>query len=185
MHKNIKNTRVTGLATVSVAGVALAGFVLTGCSTAAEELSVTDPWVRSEAGEMTAMFGEIENTTGSDLLIDSIDTDVAESVEMHEMIENENGSMVMQEIEGGFSIPAGETLALEPGGDHFMFIGLHDDLLAGETVTVTVHFEDGEPLTIEATVKDFPGGNEPYDDDGEGHGESEGHGEGHDDSGDH
>ncbi|WP_293695809.1 copper chaperone PCu(A)C [uncultured Agrococcus sp.] len=191
MQKNIKNTRINKLMAISVTGLALGGFALAGCSaTAEEELTVTDPWVRSEAGDMTAMFGEIENTTGSDLLIDSIETEVADTVEMHEMVEDDSGNMIMQEIEGGFTIPAGETLVLEPGGDHFMFMGLHDELLAGDTVTVTVHFDEGEPLTIEATVKDFPGGNEPYGDEHDEHGgdhDSDEHGDDHDhdDSGDH
>ena len=157
---------------------------LSACSTqSGEELSVTDPWVRSEAGDMTAMFGEITNNSGADLEIASIETDAAEVVEMHEMVDDGSGNTIMQESESGFVIPAGGSLVLEPGGDHFMFIGLNQELLAGETVTVTVHFVDGEPLTIDATVKDFTGGNEPYGDDSE-HGSDTEHGD-DSDHGDH
>ena len=145
--------------------LAAAALLLAGCSTAPAggEIEVTDPWVRAEAGEMTAMFGAISNGTGEDLLIESIQSEIADVVEMHEMIENEHGSMIMQEVAGGFTLPADGALTLEPGGDHFMFMGLHAPLEAGEVVTVTVIFEGGDELVIEATVKDFTGGNEPYD----------------------
>ena len=156
--------------------LAAAALALTGCASAesGDGLTVTDPWVRAEAGEMTAMFGEIVNDTGTDLHIASIETDVAETVEMHEMVMGDDGSMIMQEFEGGFTLPAGETFVLDPGGDHFMLIGLLDELKAGEVVTLTVNFDEGDPLVIEATVKDFEGGNEPYHEDGEGeHGDDE------------
>lgn len=150
---------------------------LAGCSAATDEdLQVIDPWVRSETGEMTAMFGAIQNNTGEELVIERVETDVAETVEMHEMVENESGTMVMQEKESGFVIPAGGALILEPGGEHFMLIGLEHELLAGEVVTVTVFFADGDPLAIEATVKDFTGGNEPYGEDSD-HGDHSDHGD--------
>lgn len=159
----------TTAAARAAATAAAAALALTGCSTAsADSIEVTDPWVRAEAGDMTAMFGELTNNTDEDLLIESIETDVASIVEMHEMVENDQGTMIMQEVPGGFTLPAGDSLVLEPGGDHFMFMGLGQELAAGEIVTVTVHFADGDDLVIEATVKDFTGGNEPY---GEDHGD--------------
>ena len=175
----------------AAAVTATAALALAGCSSApAEDLTVSDPWVRSEAGDMTAMFAEVQNGTDTDLEIDRIETEVADTVEVHEMVESNNGSMVMREVEGGVTIPAGQTLVLEPGGEHFMFIGLDRELLAGETVTVVVHFVTGEQLTIEATVKDFTGGNEPYDDDSElgddgdsDHGDSGNEGTGGEDAG--
>lgn len=153
----------------AVAALAAAALVLTGCASGQSdaEVSVTDPWVRAETGEMTAMFGEIVNGTDEDLHIASIETDVAETVEMHEMVMGDDGSMIMQEYEGGFTIPAGETLSLEPGGNHFMLIGISTELLAGETVTLTVQFDGGDSLVIEAPIKDFEGGNEPYHSDGD------------------
>lgn len=149
-----------------------AALALTGCASAAsgDGLTVTDPWVRAEAGEMTAMFGEIVNETGEVMHIASIETDVAATVEMHEMIMGDDGSMIMQEYEGGFTLPDDETFTLDPGGNHFMLIGLQHELKAGEVVTIIVNFDEGDPLVIEATVKDFEGGNEPYHED-EGHGD--------------
>lgn len=128
------------------------------------------------------MFGEIVNDSDSDMHIESIETDVAQTVEMHEMVMGDDGNMIMREYEGGFVLPAGETFMLEPGGNHFMLIGLETPLLAGETVTLTVHFDAGDPLVIEAAVKDFEGGNEPYHEDGDDeHGGEEHGGEEHGD----
>lgn len=168
----------------AAAVIAAGALALTGCSsTGSGSLEAVDPWVRAESGHMTAMFGELHNGTGDDLEIESIETDVATTVEMHEMVQDDSGNTIMQESKSGFVIEAGESLVLEPGGDHFMFIDLQHELLAGETVTVTVHFVGGETFAIEATVKEFTGGNEPYGDSDEG--EHGGDSESDDHGGDH
>ena len=63
---------------------------------------------------------------------------------MHTHIE-ENGMMVMHEVEGGLAIPAGQTVELKSGGLlHVMLIDLKQKLAGGEFPVVT--FEKAGPV---------------------------------------
>ena len=61
--------------------------------------------------------------------------------------------MTMQEVEG-IDVPAGETVALEPGGFHVMMIDLAEPLVAGETIELTLTFEFAGERTVMAEVRD-------------------------------
>lgn len=64
----------------------------------------------------------------------------AGDVQVHEMAVV-NDVMNMRELADGLAIPAGETVTLQPGGYHLMFMGLSEPLVEGESVTVTLEFE--------------------------------------------
>ncbi|WGX95480.1 copper chaperone PCu(A)C [Nocardioides sp. L-11A] len=135
--------------------------------TAADRLTVTDPWVKAAPDGMTAAFGTLANTGTTDLTVVSADTDLAASTELHETVENEDGSMAMRPKEGGFVIPAGGSLMLQPGGDHLMLMGLTGPAEPGTTLTLTLTLDDGSTTTMEATVKAFDGADEQYQNGGE------------------
>ena len=61
--------------------------------------------------------------------------------------------MRMRHVEDGFEIPAGGTHALERGADHVMFMGLTGGFADGETVTVTLTFENAGDITIDVPVQ--------------------------------
>lgn len=152
---------------------AATALALTGCATAtgaadhvdaptaAASVTVTDPWVKAADDGMTGGFGEFANAGEADVTVVSATTDAAERVELHETVE-EDGQMVMREIDGGFVVPAGGSLDLEPGGSHLMFMGLTGPLEPGSEVTVTLTFDDESTLEFDAAVKDFAGANESY-----------------------
>lgn len=152
-------------------------------TTAADEttLSITDPWVKAVDGGMTAMFGTLTNDGDEDVVVTGAETDAAGMVELHETVANDDGSMAMQEKEGGFTIPAGGEHELAPGGDHVMLMDVTRALKPGQTVTVTLSLEGGGTVDVEAPVKRFTGADENYQD-GE-HGDD--HGDHGDDHGDH
>lgn len=137
-------------------------------TTEAESLTMTDPWVKSAKKGMTAAFGTLVNNGDSDLTIVSAEaTDITGAMELHETVENEDGSMAMQPKEGGFVIPAGGEHELSPGGDHLMIMDLLKPVKPGETVTITLTFDDDSTTDIEATVKAFTGADEKYQNDGD------------------
>jgi copper(I)-binding protein len=78
--------------------------------------------------------------------------DVADVVEIHEIADN-NGVMEMRPLADGLEIPAGETVALEPGGYHIMLIGLKDDLTAGMTFDLILTFEHAGEVVVPVTVQ--------------------------------
>ena len=138
---------------------------LAGCaSTPAIEIS--DTWVKSSemsmVGGMTAVYGTITNNSNQDVVLVGGHTDVTERVEVHEMAMS-GGEMVMQQIEGGLVIPAGEKVTLEPGGNHMMLMDLSKAVIAGETISVTFDLEGADDVTIEGIMaKPAEGGDENY-----------------------
>lgn len=75
----------------------------------------------------------------------------ANLVQIHES-RIESGMMMMHELREGLPLPAGETVALQPGGNHLMLLGVKEPLVAGDTVTLTLTFEASRPLEVTATV---------------------------------
>lgn len=165
-----RTTRAAGVLAVLAAGM----LALAGCGTtdaapsdeavpAGESVTVTDAWVKAADSGMTAVFGMLENTGGDDVAVVSATTAAAGATELHETVTDSSGAATMREVEGGFTIGAGERRALEPGADHLMLMGLTGPLAAGEEISVLLEFSDGSTLEFTAPVKDFSGANEDYD----------------------
>ena len=127
---------------------------------AAAQTVVTDPWVRATvAGQKaTGLFVELKSPTAARLTGGS--SPVAATVEVHEM-RMDGGVMRMRAVDA-LPLPAGQAVALKPGGYHVMLMGLKDSVKPGDTVPVTLSIErDGgkvEALEIKAPARAKPGG---------------------------
>lgn len=128
----------------------------------ASSLSMTDPWVKSAKSGMTAAFGTLVNNGTSDITVVSATSDITSAMELHETVQNDDGTMAMQPRKGGFTISAGDQHQLEPGGDHLMIMDLNRALKPGEMVTIQLTLSDGSTTEIDATVKNFTGADEKY-----------------------
>ncbi len=144
--------------------VAAIALTLAACSsgssstTDANSLTVTDAWIKAIDSGMTATFGEVTNSSDHEITVVSAASPAAPMVELHEVVGD-----VMRPVDGGFVIPAGGTLTLEPGGFHIMFMGVQSPIAAGDEVKVTLTLGDGSTLSFTAVAKDFTGANESYD----------------------
>lgn len=98
-----------------------------------------------------AVFMTIANDGDEADRLVSVSSDVAMSVEVHEMAMN-GDVMEMKPLEGGLEVPAGGTVALEPGGYHVMMVGLMESLTPGMTFEVTLTFEHAGEVTVTSTV---------------------------------
>lgn len=164
--------------------VGAAAFVLAGCATstpeaapapaddhtAADHISIVDAWTKSADEGMSAAFGGLVNESDHDVTVISATSDAATMIELHETVASDAGDMVMQEVDGGFVIPAGETFELTPGGNHLMFMGLTEPLVAGNEVEIELTFDDESTYEFTTVVKDYSGANETYVE-GEEHGD--------------
>lgn len=135
----------------------LAALAVTTLSTAAfaqSSIAVNDAYARSSGKAATAgaAFMMIENTGDSDDQLVGVKSDVAARVELHTHKIDENGVAQMMQVEGGFSIPAGETHMLKRGGDHVMFMGLKQPFEQGAKIPVTLIFEQAGEVSIEIPV---------------------------------
>lgn len=118
------------------------------------DVMVKDPYARvSTASAMSgaAFMGLMNTGTEDDRLIEAR-SDVAERVELHTHLQDANGVMRMVEVKDGFVVPAGGMAMLARGGDHVMFMGLKRSLAHGDTVDVTLVFENAGEIAVTIPV---------------------------------
>lgn len=131
----------------------LATLVVSACGTSGE-LKVMDAWVRpATSGDNGAVYFIVSNATNTDYILLSASTDVASAAEVHMSMMDSNGvmSMQMQEV---MPIPAQQEVVFKPGGLHVMLIGLNLDLKVGDTISLTLNFENAENITIQVPIKE-------------------------------
>ena len=170
------NTRIT-FTVIVLASVML----FTACTSATSGITVKDAWARPTAAQMqatpteamginstmtstssmnamdtgpvSAVYLTISNSSNkSDKLI-KVSATIADVAEVHETKQMDNGMTGMQPVQGGLEIPANGTVALKPGGYHIMLMKLHQDLVAGQTFSMTLNFQSGQQMTLNVPVK--------------------------------
>lgn len=157
--------------------LALAAIVAAMPSFAAAHMIVDQGYARSSNPQAGAAFMSIENHSDIDDRVVAVSSDASVRVELHTHIEDTNGVMRMIEVEDGFPIAAGETIMLERGGAHVMFMGLNEAWENGDEITFTLEFEHADPVTVT-----FPVDNDRMPSHGAhgGHGHGQGHSHGTD-----
>ena len=93
----------------------------------------------------------ISNSGEEDDRLLQVQTDLAHGVELH-VTEMKNEVMTMRPVEG-IDIPAGGAAELKPGGYHVMLINLQPEIKPGEKYPLTLVFERGGALVVEAEVR--------------------------------
>jgi len=133
---------------------ATAGLMLAGSAWAQSAIEIVDPYIRTaRPGAPTgAAFMVLKNTGDQDDRLVSAASDIAARVELHTHIDLGDGVMKMTKIEDGIPVPAGGNHPLMRGGDHVMFMGLHDTLEQGQTVAVTLTFENAGDIVVDIPV---------------------------------
>lgn len=141
-------------------GALLGGAVMAS----AQALEVSDPWVRAmpPGHHSTAAYMELHNSSDEDVrVVRGQAPGTTERVELHTHI-HEDGVMRMREVEY-IEVPAGESVALEPGGLHVMLMELPAMPETDSEVEVILELDDGSEISVQAPVRDHRGG-------GHGHG---------------
>lgn len=116
-------------------------------------LELSHAWTRATPPRAKAGGGfvEIVNTGSEADRLVAASSDVAGKVELHEMAVTD-GVMKMRKLSDGIEIPAGETVALKPGGLHIMFIGLNQPFEKGTSVPVVLTFEKAGEVSVDLAV---------------------------------
>lgn len=180
-------SRILAAAALAASCLALPAF--------ADGVEVHDPYaVVSRPGAPSGgayMVIHNHGTTDDHLL--SASAPVAQMVQIHENIIDDDGIAHMRELADGIALPAGGEILLSRGGDHVMFMGITEPFEDGMIIPLTLHFEVAGDLLVEVPVDlsrlgdagdmhdhDHDHG---HDHDMDGHGDD--HGDGHDDAHDH
>jgi len=117
-------------------------------------VSVHNAWVREvpEVGRSTAAYMEIENFSDNDVSLVTVSSAIAKTSEVHENYEID-GMMTMHPI-GELQIAAHSTVTFSPTGLHIMMMGLKGAApKAGDLVSLTLSFGNGESLVVDVPVQ--------------------------------
>src|SRR5215470_12830029 len=115
------------------------------------QLEVSNAWARATPAkaENGVAFLTIRTPTPDRLV--SASSPVAKKAELHTM---EMAGMVMKMRPlAGLDIPAGQPVALKPGGEHIMLIGLQQPLREGQSFTLTLNFEKAGARTVSVAIE--------------------------------
>ena len=118
-------------------------------------LTLTSPWARTSpaATTMGAAYVTITSPIDDALLAVQVDAGIAaDGAQLHEMAMS-GTEMSMQPVDR-IELPAGEAVALAPGGYHIMLMGLVTPLEVGTTIQLGFVFEQAGLVTIDVPVLD-------------------------------
>lgn len=144
-------------------------------------VTITEAWARTSpmSAENGAAYMLLEAATDDALVAVEVDASIAAEAQIHETVMAEGGmsdttmgdmsdttmgdssdttmggmgEMTMQEVDR-IDLPAGESVALEPGGYHVMLMGLAEPLAAGQSFQLTLSFEQAGEQVVDVTVRD-------------------------------
>lgn len=126
-------------------------------------VKVEDAWVRGTVAQQKATGAFMRLTADKNARLVSASSPVAGVVEIHEMA-MDNDVMKMRQVPG-LDLAAGRTLELKPGGYHVMLMDLKQQVKGGDSVPLTLVFEDAakQRFTQEVTapVTALGGGSAP------------------------
>lgn len=118
----------------------------------AETIVIEQPYSGATWGNQKngAAFFSVANNSDADIHLVSAKTDIAEEAQLHTH-EMSGDVMSMRQVES-FEIKAGETLKLNPHGDHIMLMNLKQQLDIAQKFDLTLGFDNGEEKTVSVDV---------------------------------
>ena len=117
------------------------------------ELSVEGAWVRAlpPTQSTTAAYLTLVNGGAQSVEVASASAEIAGRVEFHTTREVD-GYVRMEQLPG-LSVPAGQSLALAPGGAHLMLLELARMPAVGETVRLCLRTASDQEICTDAEVR--------------------------------
>lgn len=118
----------------------------------AETIVIEQPYSGATWGNQKngAAFFSITNNSDADIKLVSAKTDIAEEAQLHTH-EMSGDVMSMRQVES-FEIKAGETLKLNPHGDHIMLMNLKQQLDVAQKFNLTLGFDNGDEKTVSVEI---------------------------------
>ena len=128
-------------------GLLLAALSFSALAQAAE-VKVEGAWVRPAVPGQKVVGAFMTLTADADMTLVGGDSPVSKALELHFM-RMDNGVMEMRQMQE-IALPRGQTVRLEPGDLHVMFIGLKAQINPGQKVPMTLRVKgaDGKEQTL-------------------------------------
>lgn len=99
---------------------------------------------------VTAGYLTLVNHTDQLQQLTAVASDAFERIELHTHT-HVDGMMRMQEVDH-IEIPAHSEIVLQPGGLHLMLFNPSVELVADQSVELTLHFADGHSIPVQAQL---------------------------------
>lgn len=138
-------------AAIVITAVAVISFAR-GAEAARDDILVVEAWARATppGASVGAAYVTLANRGGADDRLVSAATPAAQSVMVHESVE-EDGIAKMRPLEI-VTVPVAGTLEMRPGGVHIMLMGLSAPLKQGESFPLTLVFEKAGEMTVDVEI---------------------------------
>ncbi|MGW8487655.1 copper chaperone PCu(A)C [Streptomyces sp. NPDC055886] len=144
---NRRRTALAGILALTT-GLTLAGCSSDGGQDSEPVLKVVGAYLPQPVSDMAAGFLVVQNSSGTADRLTSVTSPLSDDVTIHE-----TKNQKMREV-SSFEVPANGELDLERGGNHIMFMKLKQKPKQGEKVSVELHFEKADPITVDLPVKE-------------------------------
>ena len=131
----------------------VASSIAFGAHAADSAITIQDPYVRlvPPGIKTTGGFMLIRNTGKADRQLVKAESPAAGTVELHTHI-NDNGVMKMRAV-ASIAVKAGAQAELKPGSYHVMLIDLKESLKEGDSIPISLTFDDGSTFNVQAPVR--------------------------------
>lgn len=127
--------------------------LLSALAVAGGDIMVDNAWIREAPPGAMAMGGymTLHNHANADRMLVGASSPAFESVMLHQTVmEGTMAKMVHQHM---IAIPANGSVTFEPNGYHLMMMKPKHALKAGDVVSVTLSFKNGDSLVVEHQVR--------------------------------
>lgn len=132
----------------------LLGLILLASCAGGGTIEVSDAWARPSPGvaDTAAFYVSLVNQGDVDDVLIGAESDRCADAQLHETV-MEEGTMSMSHLPS-IVLTAGSDLEMAPAGIHIMCMGVTEPLAVGESVSITLTFEELGELTVSAPVED-------------------------------
>lgn len=136
--------------------VLMPGAVVAHESQDGQALEISDVWARkTRRTTSAAVYMRIHNATDEPDVILEAATPRASMTTLH--MSSETDGIMRMEMQDAVALPAGETVAFEPGGLHIMLMGLDQPLEEGDVFPITLKLERAGDVTVYVEVTGLSG----------------------------
>jgi len=102
----------------------------------ADSVKIENAWARATAPGQKVAGGFMDLTADADMAVVGGSSPVSTSLELH-IMKMDGGVMEMRQLKE-IALPKGQTVKLEPGGLHIVFIGLKQPITEGQKVPLSL-----------------------------------------------
>jgi copper(I)-binding protein len=148
------NSQLEGWMRAIIAILILLVFLIgsSACSST-DTLTAENTWARPGfQGDNSAIYLTIRNPGDQDDVLIRANSEVAQATEIH-LSKMDSAEIMTMERQDQVPIPSNQIVEFSPGGLHIMLVNLSHDLSLGDTISITLTFQNAGEVSVEVEVR--------------------------------